>query len=137
MNIDVYIDSVEKKLGLHPFFEVIERFDVKKLPPPQNRAKITVTVHCFCDVVFDMTETVETGLCYPQIINYKYQYRKDDYLVRYDAVPHFLDLPNCPHHKHIEVIDDKKVEPSTNPSLSDIITEINSFISNLILNSCE
>lgn len=42
-------------------------------------------------------------------------------IFRYDNAPHYHDLPNFPHHKHVST---SRVEPASQPSLRKIVNEI-------------
>ncbi len=58
---------------------------------------------------------------------YHYQNTANDLVFRYDNTPHYPDLPNYPHHKHIE----DKVEPTEAPDLAEVLREIDQYIYNV------
>ena len=59
--------------------------------------------------------------------SYVYHYQKADgiRIFRYDNSPHYPDLPDAPHHKHL---DTDKVIPSSPPDLQQVLDEIANLI---------
>ena len=59
-------------------------------------------------------------------VEYRYHYRRADgtLVFRYDNAPHHPELPNFPHHVHIE----DRVEPADPPDLHDVLQKIDGYL---------
>jgi hypothetical protein len=72
-------------------------------------------------------EIIDTEAGYPEIVRYSYTYVKDDkHIFRYDNAPHYPELANFPHHKHIGP--NEIPEASEPPTLSQIFREIEQIL---------
>ena len=59
-----------------------------------------------------------------RMYSYHYQASDQSLIFRYDDTPHFPDLPNFPHHKHIDR--SEQVVSATPPNLTAVLREIES-----------
>jgi hypothetical protein len=72
-------------------------------------------------------EIIDTETGYPEIVRYSYTYVKDDeHIFRYDNAPHYPDLANFPHHKHVGL--NETPEASEQPTLNQIFKEIEQIL---------
>ena len=75
----------------------------------------------------DIYEVVSTELGYPVRVHYAYAYvREGQRVFRDDNAPHHPGVVTHPHHKHIGVGD--RVAPADQPSLSQVLAEIESLL---------
>jgi Family of unknown function (DUF6516) len=86
-----------------------------------------------CRVVFwdasylDIYEVVSTELGYPVRVHYAYTYvRQGQRAFRYDNAPHHPEIVTHPHHRHIGSAD--RLAPADQPSLSQVLLEIESWL---------
>lgn len=75
----------------------------------------------------DIYEVVSTELGYPVRVHYAYTYvREGRRVYRYDNTPHHPEITTHPAHKHIGLAD--RVAPADQPSLSQVLAEVESFL---------
>jgi len=55
---------------------------------------------------------------------YHYQDRDNQLIFRYDNAPHHPNVPNFPHHKHVN----NGIESATPPHLGDVLREIDTYL---------
>lgn len=68
-------------------------------------------------------EVIDTKLGYPEILRYSYTYLKgSEHIFRYDNAPHYPELPNFPHHKHVGP--NEIPQASEKPTLNQVFKEI-------------
>ncbi|MGB0387796.1 MAG: toxin-antitoxin system TumE family protein [Ardenticatenaceae bacterium] len=72
-------------------------------------------------------EVVSTEQGYPEKIYYAYTYiRSGQRVFRYDNAPHHPQIHTFPHHKHVGPAD--TLMPSEEPTLAQVLAEIESFL---------
>ena len=66
-------------------------------------------------------------------VEYVYHYQAQDgsLVFRYDNVAHYPHLPTHPHHKHVRVNADERVEAAQPPQLTDVLREIEAILASL------
>jgi len=75
----------------------------------------------------DIYEVVSTELGYPVRVHYSYTYlREGQRVFRYDNAPHHPEIVTHPHHKHVGAAD--RLAPADQPSLSQVLAEIESWL---------
>jgi hypothetical protein len=123
MDIVDYIQRTQVGLSKRPYVANVESPTAKRLTH-QDRASINAKLYFIDDSVLVIHEIVDTSHCYPQRLNYSFQYmRNGDQVFRYDNARHHRDLPNFPHHKHTGP-NDEDVTPSQEPSYNQLFDEI-------------
>lgn len=71
----------------------------------------------------DIYEVVSTELGYPIRVHNAYTYvREEKRIIRYDNAPHHPETATYPHHKHIGP--DDRIAPADQPSLSEVLAEV-------------
>ena len=126
MKIEDYFVSIERGLNQNPQVSKIEEPLILLTSDDYNgliRCRVTFWDGSFLDIY----EVITTELGYPVRINYSYTYLSDDRLIfRYDNAPHHPEIITHPHHKHIGPRD--RLAPADQPSLSQVVAEIEAFI---------
>ena len=126
MNIDAYFTSLERSLKRKArlnttgaTFECIASDEFNGL----LRCRATFWDGSFLDIY----EVASTELGYPVRIHYAYTYMSQGQCIfRYDNAPHHPSVATHPHHKHVSGA--RLPLPSDNPTLSEILAEIETLL---------
>lgn len=79
------------------------------------------------DSYLDLYEVVSTELGYPVRVHYAYTYmRGEQHTFRYDNAPHYPGILTFPHHRHVGA--EEKVVPAEQPSLGQVLAEIEELL---------
>ena len=72
--------------------------------------------------LFELNEAVIVEADQLERLNYRYHFqdRQNNLIFRYDNTPHFPDLENFPHHKHLS----DNIISSQEPSVLEVIEEV-------------
>ena len=127
MNIDDYFVSLERSLVRNSLVShLAEPFTC--LAPDETVIIVRGRVFFWDESFLDLYEVVSTELGYPIRVSYAYTYLRAAQLVfRYDSAPHHPEIVTFPHHKHVGPQD--RVTPADQPSLSQVLAEIASWLS--------
>jgi hypothetical protein len=124
--IDDYFASIERSLHQNAqISEIVE--PITCLTSDDYNGLLRCRVVFWDGSYLDLYETVSTELGYPVRIHYAYAYvRQEQCVFRYDNAPHHPAIATHPHHKHIGPTD--RLAPTDQPSLSQILAEIESWL---------
>ena len=122
MDLDQYMTAVKAKLAGSSIIASIEIVDERiLLNRGYFRARLTLANTDFLEIAESFTIQNDQLIT----LNYRYQWMdasKQALKKRWDSVKHFPDLPNFPHHIHINL------ESNVEPGLSRNIIEFIDFI---------
>jgi hypothetical protein len=117
---------------LYHYFEEIEA-EIKKLEDvyveryeeeilSSNRINLRIRVRFKTGDLFELNEAVIVEADQLERLNYRYHFqdRQNNLIFRYDNTPHFPDLENFPHHKHLS----DNIISSQEPSVLEVIEEV-------------
>ena len=117
---------------LYHYFEEIEA-EIKKLEDAyveryeeeilsSNRINLRIRVRFKTGDLFELNEAVIAEADQLERLNYRYHFqdRQNNLIFRYDNTPHFPDLENFPHHKHLS----DNIISSQEPSVLKVIEEV-------------
>ena len=113
-----YLDSVEavvrKLKGAY-----VERYEEEILA--FNRINLRIRVRFKTGHLFELNEAAIVKNDQFKRLNYRYHFQdsQNNLIFRYDNTPHFPDLENFPHHKHLT----NDVVSSNEPSVTRVIEE--------------
>jgi hypothetical protein len=117
-----YIDQIKLRLRANKLIDKLEIIKERAIPEQGYlRAKITFKNGDFLEVAEFFK--VENEQCVT--VTYRYQWmdeNKQQLIKRWDNVEHFPDLPNFPHHVHVE--DEGIVNPSESRNILEILSLI-------------
>lgn len=126
MIIDDYFSSIERSLRQNPHVARIDE-SLVALASDDYNGLIRCRVFFWDDSFLDLYEVVSTELGYPVRVSYAYTYlRLGQRVFRYDNAPHHGDIITYPHHKHVGPSD--RLAPSDQPSLHQVLTEIEAWL---------
>ncbi len=126
MKIDEYFDSIERTLRTHP---TVSRIDepIFSAASDDYNGVLHVRVVFWDHSYLDIHETVNTELGYPVRIHYAYTFIQNGvHIFRYDNAPHHRNILTFPHHKHVD--SDERPIPSDQPTLNQVIIEIDALL---------
>jgi Family of unknown function (DUF6516) len=90
----------------------VERYEEEILTP--KRANLRIRLRLNQTSVLEMHEAIVVTDSQLEFLDYRYHFQDEHnrLIFRYDSTPHFPNLPNFPHHKHLpdEVIASEKPE---------------------------
>ncbi|MBF2057251.1 MAG: hypothetical protein IGQ45_08510 [Cyanobacterium sp. T60_A2020_053] len=122
MTLENYLDLVKNKLDTSTIIKSFSIIDERILfTRGYFRARITLMNEDFLEIAESCTIINDRLVT----LSYRYQWMNKTKQIlrkRWDNVEHFPDLPNFPHHVHIE--DESMVEPSESRSILQIINLI-------------
>jgi len=97
----------------------VERYQEEILTP--GRANLRIRIRFSDGRLLELNEAVVIGAEALRHMGYRYHFqdRERHLLFRYDNTPHFPDLENFPHHKHMG----NDVKSSEKPSIPQVIEE--------------
>lgn len=119
-----YVDDLERTIGSHP---TILSSTLQKHVGPDNKTIYLKGCITFIDQsILEISFFATTFRNKIAIDKYRFQYmdKKNKMVFRYDNAPHHRELSTFPHHKHLH----NAVNPSTQPSIADILNEISSVM---------
>ncbi len=127
MIVDDYFFSIERSLRDNPnVSEIGEPFSA--LASDDYNGLLRCRVFFWDNSYLDLYEVVSTELGYPVRVKYAYTYmRQDKRVFRYDNAPHHPEIATHPHHKHIGAAE--RIAPSDQPSLHQVLTEVEGWLS--------
>ena len=98
----------------------VERYEEEILS--SNRINLRIRVRFKSGDLFELNEAVIVEDDQLERFNYRYHFqdRQNNLIFRYDNTPHFSDLENFPHHKHLS---DNIISPQE-PSVLEVIEEV-------------
>lgn len=130
MNLKTYIEFIKIKISQSPVINSFEIVDERMLMNRGYfRVRLILSNGDFVEIAESFQE--ENNQCFT--LNYRYQWmdsNKQALRKRWDSVEHFLNLPNFPHHVHIE--SEFNVESSILRNTLEIITLIEQEIRNTL-----
>ena len=97
----------------------IERYEEEVLT--SSRANLRIWVRFLSGHLLEVNEAIVIEADQIKHLGYRYHFqdKQNNLIFRYDNTPHFPDLKNFPHHKHLKT----KVEDSDEPLTLNIIRE--------------
>ena len=129
MDIRDYISRVERNFSNNPLVISFDFTEAIILETPNNRSQLKVRVSFFDSSYLDFCEIVESSKCFPQWINYEYQYVcAEGEVFRYDNKPHHRGVSTFPNHKHVAI--DGRIIASEKPSINNLLDEIRLILAN-------
>ena len=124
MDLEQYIAAVKAKLAISPIVASIEIVDERTLlNRGYFRARLTLTNTDFLEIA----ESFALQNDQPTTLNYRYQWMdasKQILKKRWDSVKHFPNLPNFPHHIHVN--SESNVEPGLSRNIMEFMDLIES-----------
>jgi len=98
----------------------VERYEEEILS--SNRINLRIRVRFKTGDLFELNEAVIVEADQLERLNYRYHFqdRQNNLIFRYDNTPHFPDLENFPHHKHLS----DNIISSQEPSVLEVIEEV-------------
>ncbi|MDZ7961177.1 MAG: DUF6516 family protein [Aulosira sp. DedQUE10] len=106
-----YLNQVEQAI-LQCRNVYVERYEEEILTPKRANLRIRLRLNQIC--VLEMHEAIVVTDSKLEFLDYRYHFQDEQnrLIFRYDSTPHFPNLPNFPHHKHLpdEVIASEKPE---------------------------
>ena len=113
-----YLEEIEAEIKK---FEdaYVERYEEEILS--SNRLNLRIRVRFKTGYLIELNEAVIVEADQPQRLNYRYHFQdgQNNLVFRYDNTPHFPNLDNFPHHKHLS----SSIESSEEPSVIRVIEE--------------
>jgi hypothetical protein len=113
-----YLNQVEQAVLLYSNIYV-ERYEEEILT--QNRANIRIRLRFNQTHLLEINEAIIVADNQLQFLDYRYHFQNEhNHLIfRYDSTPHFPNLPNFPHHKHLS----DKVIAAEKPEIAQVLQE--------------
>ena len=126
MTIDDYFAAIERGLRQNVQIGTIEE-PIICLASDDNNGLVRCRVSFWDGSYADIYEVVSTELGYPVRVHYAYTYvREGQRVFRYDNAPHHPEIVTHPHHKHIGPAD--RLAPADQPSLSQVLSEVENWL---------
>jgi len=127
MNIDDYFAAIERGLRQNVRIGKIEE-PIICLASDDYNGLLRCRVVFWDNSYLDIYEVVSTELGYPVRLSYAYTYlREGQRVFRYDNAPHHPEIVTHPHHKHVGPQD--RLAPADQPSLSQVLAEVETWLS--------
>jgi len=91
-----------------------------------KRANIRIRLRFNQTYLLEINEAVIVNNNQLEFLDYRYHLQDANNILifRYDSTPHFPQLPNFPHHKHLP----HEVIPSEKPAINQVLQEVELFI---------
>jgi len=122
--IEKYFQKLENTVSF--YFGFFKTYSLNKKIYNEYQGYISGKIEFNDGFVLDFTEVKnveKTGK-----VKYRYHFQNDEKLIfRYDNAPHFRDLPNFPHHKHLQ---DNTVISTEELGLDNVLLEIVEILRN-------
>ncbi|MCL1475001.1 toxin TumE [Argonema antarcticum] len=95
-----YLDRVEQAIQQCSNVDV-ERYEEEILTP--NRANLKIRLRFNQTHLLEINEAIVVADNQLEFLDYRYHFQDEQnrLIFRYDSTPHFPNLPNFPHHKHL------------------------------------
>lgn len=118
-----YLNQVEQAVILYSNVYV-ERYAEEILTP--NRANLRIRLRFNQTHLLEINEAIIVADNKLEFLDYRYHFQDEhNHLIfRYDSTPHFPDLPNFPHHKHLP----DEVIASEKPDIVQVLQEANELL---------
>lgn len=115
-----YLNQVEQAVLLYSNVYV-ERYEEEILTP--IRANIRIRLRFNQTHLLEINEAIVVVNHKLKFLDYRYHFQNEhNHLIfRYDSTPHFPNLPNFPHHKHLP----DEVIASEKPEIAQVLKEVN------------
>ena len=113
-----YLEAIEAEIGkLEDAY--VERYEEEILAT--NRINLRIRVRFKTGYLFEINEAAIVEADQLRRLNYRYHFQdsQNNLVFRYDNTPHFPDLENFPHHKHLS----NSIVSSEEPSVVRVIEE--------------
>lgn len=113
-----YLDKIEAEIRkLEDVY--VERYEEEILT--SDRINLRIRVRFKTGNLFELNEAVIIEGDQLERLNYRYHFqdRQNNLIFRYDNTPHFPDLENFPHHKHLR----DGIMSSEEPTVAGVIEE--------------
>ena len=114
-----YLERVEE--AIQEFSNVyVERYEEEVLTP--NRVNLRIRLRFSQKHLLQVNEAIVLVGDRLEFLDYRYHFQDEnnDLVFRYDSTPHFPDLPNFPHHKHLP----NDTIGSEKPELTEVLKEV-------------
>lgn len=126
MKIEDYFFALERSLTLNVKVGSVEQ-PILCLRSDEYNGLVRCRIFFWDNSYLDLYEVVSTEKGYPTRVHYAYTYVRDrQRIFRYDNAPHHPQIDTFPHHKHVGPKD--KLEPSEEPSLTQVLQEIEIYL---------
>ena len=114
-----YLDRVEQAIQKCTNVYV-ERYEEEILTP--IRANLRIRLRFNQTHLLEINEAIVVAANKLEFLDYRYHFQDEQnrLIFRYDSTPHFPNLPNFPHHKHLS--DD--VITAEKPEISQVLQEV-------------
>lgn len=120
--IEKYFQKLEDTISF--YFGFIKTYSLNKKIYNEYQGYITGKIEFNDGFLLDFTEVKNIDKA--NKVKYRYHFQFVDKLIfRYDNAPHFRDLPNSPHHKHLQ---DDTVISTEEVGLDNVLLEIVGFL---------
>ena len=98
----------------------VERYEEEFLT--SNRVNLRIRLRFSQTYLLEVNEAIVLADNQLEFLDYRYHFQdENNYLIfRYDSTPHFPDLPNFPHHKHLP----NDTIGSNKPELTEVLKEV-------------
>ncbi len=98
----------------------VERYEEEFLT--SNRVNLRIRLRFSQTYLLEVNEAIVLADNQLEFLDYRYHFQdENNYLIfRYDSTPHFPDLPNFPHHKHLP----NDTIASNKPELTEVLKEV-------------
>lgn len=102
----------------------VERYEEEILTP--SRINLRIRIRFSSGHLLELNEAVIVETNHIRHLNYRYHFQNEQnsLVFRYDNAPHFRNLSNLPHHKHL----DNDIIPCQQPSVLQVIEEAKQLI---------
>ncbi|AFZ25769.1 hypothetical protein Cylst_3640 [Cylindrospermum stagnale PCC 7417] len=118
-----YLNQLEQAVLLYSDVYV-ERYEEENLTP--NRANLRIRLRFNQTHLLEINEAIIVADNQLEFLDYRYYFQNahNHLIFRYDSTPHFPDLPNFPHHKHLQ----DEVISSEKPDIAQVLQEANELL---------
>ncbi|BAZ31218.1 hypothetical protein NIES4074_36900 [Cylindrospermum sp. NIES-4074] len=115
-----YLNQVEQAVLVYSNVYV-ERYEEEILTP--SRANIRIRLRFNQTHLLEINEAIVVLDHQLKFLDYRYHFQNEQnhLIFRYDSTPHFPNLPNFPHHKHLP----DEVIASEKPEIAQVLKEVN------------
>ncbi len=118
-----YLNQIEQAIVQCQNVE-IERYQEEILTP--KRVNLRIRLRFNQTHLLEVNEAIIVTDNQLNFLDYRYHFQdeKNCLVFRYDSTPHFPNLPNFPHHKHLS----DQVIPSQKPNIIEVLKEIKDLL---------
>jgi hypothetical protein len=118
-----YLAEIEEAVHAIPKAHV-ELYTEERLSPTRVNLRIRLRLSKKFLLELNDAISIEDEQLSHRRYRYHFQDQRNNLIFRYDSAPHFPDLLNFPHHKHLP----HEVVPCEKPSIQDVIREVVQYI---------